>query len=394
MLVLFLSSFMVYQVFFNRNYGINTELVTQYTAYDSESAMAYFAHSQTLVTYSGLKDGDVLNSPCDGQRVQTGGIVAEAFPSVEAADAKRLYQKLSGQIAVITELSLKTDEVPDINILDKQIETEFLSILNAAGNMRPIEASAADERLLLNLGRRASVAGVSVDYQSRINELKAEQAEVRAKISGNPVAIIAPQAGLFIQSADGFESVFTENALKDKSYEQIAAMQPQPLPAGLVGTIISGSSTYIYIPVSFDHSVSVKEGDELTIVINTLDNRELPVVVDAIIRGNDKDDITLKLRTDMLDRDIALLRKADITVNYKPYTGLRVNSRAVRTVDSVRGVYVLKDTQMRFVPLDILFSYEGYFICKYDEETKTGLRLYDEVIVDGRDLYDRKNIAR
>ena len=394
MLVLFLSSFMVYQVFFNRNYGISTELITRYTAYDSESVVAYFAHSQSIVTYGGFKDGDVLNCHYDGQRVQLGGVVAEVFPSVEAADAKRLHQRLGEQIAAITELSEKTEDVPNISILDKQIETEFLSILNAACSLRPIQSASADESLLLDLGRRASVVGAVVDYQPRINELKAEQAQIKAKISDNSATITAPQSGFFVQSADGFEEVFTEAALKGKRYGQIAAMQPQPLPAGLVGTIISDSITYIYAPASFDHSANLKEGDELTIIISALGNREISVVVESIVRGDDRDDITLKLRSDILDRDIAMLRKTDIKVNYKAYSGLRVNSRAVRTVDSVKGVYVLKDTQMRFAPMEILFSYDGYFICKYDEETKTGLRLYDEVIIDGRDLYDRKNIAR
>ena len=74
------------------------------------------------------------------------------------------------------------------------------------------------------------------------------------------------------------------------------------------------------------------------------------------------------------------------------YSGLKVSSRSIRTVDGVRGVYVVSGIEIKFVEVEILFSNEEYAICKLNTSDGSKLRLYDEVVVKGRGLYDGKSI--
>ena len=68
------------------------------------------------------------------------------------------------------------------------------------------------------------------------------------------------------------------------------------------------------------------------------------------------------------------------------------------TYENVRGVYVKSGSRIRFVQIFSDATINGYAICKVSlstEEreqlvTSTTIQLYDEVIVEGTDLYDGK----
>ena len=60
--------------------------------------------------------------------------------------------------------------------------------------------------------------------------------------------------------------------------------------------------------------------------------------------------------------------------------------------DGVTGVYVLSGINAVFKPIEILYSDSNYVICKNDVQSSSGIRMYDEVILGGSDLYDGKTV--
>ena len=62
-------------------------------------------------------------------------------------------------------------------------------------------------------------------------------------------------------------------------------------------------------------------------------------------------------------------------------------------VNGATGVYVMQGSTVKFKPVNILYTGDNYVICEKNETGDTGkLRLYDEVIEKGKDLYDGKFI--
>ena len=88
-----------------------------------------------------------------------------------------------------------------------------------------------------------------------------------------------------------------------------------------------------------------------------------------------------------------------MTVVMKNYSGFRVSSKALRVVKTntpegekaVTGVYVVNGVTAKFVPVNIIYSYDGYALCE-KVSADGNLRLYDEVIVKGKNIYDGKII--
>ena len=117
-----------------------------------------------------------------------------------------------------------------------------------------------------------------------------------------------------------------------------------------------------------------------------------------------------------MDADIAAVRNEAIQVTVNTYSGVLVNERAIRFADveytttdedgntvtqvqeNVKGVYVLYGGQLEFVQVFTDQTVNGYAICRTDlteEEqsmlvTDSTIQLYDQVVVEGTDLYDGK----
>ena len=100
-----------------------------------------------------------------------------------------------------------------------------------------------------------------------------------------------------------------------------------------------------------------------------------------------------------MDSDIARLRTEDVEIVINETDGIRVNKSAVRVINGVQGVYVLTGNIVRFKKLDIIYTGEDYVISKmikedvYDKNKVPYLKIYDAVILEGKDLKDGKLIG-
>ena len=92
-----------------------------------------------------------------------------------------------------------------------------------------------------------------------------------------------------------------------------------------------------------------------------------------------------------MNSELATMRSGPMTVVKAEYSGLKVQRSALRVVDGKRGVYVLSGMQISFVPVEVLYYSDSYIICKKDNEG--GLKLYDRVVVKGKNLYDGKIVS-
>jgi hypothetical protein len=90
-----------------------------------------------------------------------------------------------------------------------------------------------------------------------------------------------------------------------------------------------------------------------------------------------------------MNGELSCIRTQPTEVILSSCSGLRISSAAVRTVDGQKGVYILRGTQLKFVPIKLLYTGNGFIVCEMSEESD-GLRLYDDVVVGGKDLYDGK----
>ena len=54
---------------------------------------------------------------------------------------------------------------------------------------------------------------------------------------------------------------------------------------------------------------------------------------------------------------------------------------------------MLTGMQISFVPVDIIYSNDSYILCKKITDNEKNLKLYDKVVVRGKNLYDGKIVG-
>jgi hypothetical protein len=94
-----------------------------------------------------------------------------------------------------------------------------------------------------------------------------------------------------------------------------------------------------------------------------------------------------------MNTQLANMRYIDLTIVYNEYSGLRINPEAIRIVDGKKGVYVYSASQAKFREIEIVYKSDAFALVKQETSVSGGaLRLYDQIIVKGKKLYDGKYI--
>ena len=101
------------------------------------------------------------------------------------------------------------------------------------------------------------------------------------------------------------------------------------------------------------------------------------------------------LRCNLMNAQYAALRKEQVRLVLENFTGYQVNNKAIREVDGVKGVYTVSGNIIKFKKVELAYSDSEYSVCVTPKDDngnpKSGyVSLYDEIIVEGTDLYDGK----
>ena len=147
-------------------------------------------------------------------------------------------------------------------------------------------------------------------------------------------------------------------------------------------------------------------------------NHNISVELQCINQENKNSDAVVVLKGSYMNQEMINLRREDISIIKNTYNGIYVSRNAVhdqqitetvtdkngkeKTVKkTVKGVYILVGNELLFKQIVPVYTGEGFIICMQnpkDEDLVTDeigvLKAYDEVVVEGANLYDGKIIDR
>lgn len=388
-----LSIFAVYFIYqaFASLMPLTTGTAVYYTAYDGIQTTATIIRDETVITDS--SSGVRYFVVEDGEKVSKGGVIANVYAGQQDAQTFADISALEKQIASLQDIqAYNNTEALDMDLLNNRIDASLFSLMSACQN--GIFTGTSDDRdeLFKYLNRKKTALGEETDYSAVTASLSARLADLKASAPAAVSKITSAVSGYFVSTADGFEKVLTPDTAKSMTPEQLGSLQAQPADSSAVGKIVSDYTWYMSCIIPLKESAAFKVGDTVKIRTALPSAAELKVTVEAINLGSD-DDVLMVLSCYNMNGELATVRSIPITVVTGEYAGLRISNSAVRIVDGKTGVYVISGMQARFVEVNILHTAGGYTLCEMNNTNSTDqLRLYDEVIEKGRNLYDGKII--
>ena len=405
-----------YQVYRSHYSGVKTETSAYFTASDS-----------VQVTGVAVRDEIPLEKPktagvvdyllSSGDKVAKGGTVARICSDEKQAAARHELESVDSEITRLQSLQSPGDTYaasPDS--LNRQIQRRLSSLLGqtVSGDFASLPASRED--LLYLISERQIVTGQASDLGARLAELQKTRETLSQQAGTALGTIVSPASGYFISSTDGLESALDFSKALSLTGDQIlAAEKEQAAPDGSPGKISGSYDWYFACVVDAGRTEDFRQlasGGTVSIRFPFVSNVTVPATVAAVNQSAPSSQAAVILRCDYMNAELAAIRRETAQVVLHEYTGIRVSSQSVHfetvsktvkdssgkkttTKKEVSGVYVLHGNQINFQQVAPLYSTENYVICDPNPPedglmTDGTVKLHDEVVVEGTDLYDGK----
>ena len=385
------------------------ETVIQYQMTDSLEAEGVLLCQETPVQGGGML-GYLVR---DGERVSQGTPLAEVYTSTEQMQASTRLTQLETQIDLL-EKSQNTAST-QVDVLMARRSTSIYNLLDAIDKKHWDDVAVLQKEHLLAQNKLQITTGEIDNFNPLIEQLKQEQDTLRSQLSGLDT-IPAPAVGYFV-SAENTQMLHTPPAeiLEMSPAELEKALHSGTLEQGmegLLGKIVTG---YTW---QFTGVCSLKDSERFNgikkVQVSFPGKMETPLEARVVKVEPDAEKGIAKftLQCDYVNADVLKLGQETIRIDFATYKGLRVNADAIRYVletpepdengnipedageNYIPGVYVKYGNLARFRRIEEIYRDEtgSYILVPQDpgKDSVSEVRLYDEVIVQGQNLYDGK----
>ena len=365
-----------------------TEMAVMHSAYDSIECNGFIIRDESVLSGSG--SGILRYVLKDGERVSKNGVVAEAYSTEEAVYAKEEYDELTERINRMEE-SERQAKGGSVNLetINTQARSNLLDMLSAFDDGDMDSVYDISEEYLDLINRRQILTGDLDGYGTLISELKSQRDAAAAKMQTSSSSIRSANSGYFIKSVDGYENSISVDELANITPDMLNSVTATDM-GDAIGKVVGDYDWYIATEIDNTTAMSLAVGQTYSIDFNIDSAEKVPATVKYMNRFDNTTVVVFSCS--YMSSTLAHLRSCQIEVILKEYSGLVVNTEAVRIVDDVKGVYVDNGYMIKFKPIEVIYTGDGYMLCKVSED-KSGLVLYDEVVIGGRNLYDGKIVA-
>lgn len=394
-LLVLVAAYIAVSCFSVLSVSFQTQTALKSTVYKTLSVNALAVRQETELTNS---QGVVVPAVSDGGRVAKDGNVAMVFSSEQAAALYSEYLETEEKLEYYAELESKAvGQVSDIESIDKSIVSDLGGYIRAvSGSYDATEALSRADSLNDKLTTRQLLIGEDVDFSPAVKELTDRLNAIDVSQCKPSGYITTDTSGIFssytdsLEAAFDYDSVLEMNADTLKTYIE-TAQNAAGAGADAFGKLITDFEWYLCAVVPTKDIGTLQNGDSVDITLSS-SSEILTCTVEsgAGDTAPGQQETVLVLSCGTMNSSLAELRLCDIEIRVEEYTGIMVPSDAVHVQNGEKGVYVLLSSVVTWRSAEIKYTGDGYVILSYGSETEGGIKLYDEIIISGKDLSDGK----
>ena len=390
--VIVLVAYIAYEAYSVTHVQLQFETAVLSTVYEKIDTKALVIRDEKPI--ANAASGITVPTLSDGDKINVGGNVAMNFSTEDAASAYAKYHELQEQLRYYEDLEAKTlGQAASVESINSEIDTRVDEYIRALDSSDGTKISKASENANDALLRRQMIIGESVDLVSIIQDLR-QQSEAVADAAMPDSYITTEQSGVFSSYTDGYETLWDYAAAEGMTPEQIedaintvtAGEQPE---SSNLGKLITSYAWYLACAVDADEVLSLKNGSKINVALKDSDDT---VLTCQIVSGADvqpgQEKTALILKCSSMDSKLANLRCEEIEIRIKEYEGIKVPASALHVDGDKKGVYALVSSQVSFREAEVIYSQDDFVMLAFDQSNPDGIRLYDKIITQGKELED------
>lgn len=420
LVVMLLIAYLTYQIYQAAYTQIRTEQALSIELSDDINAVGITIRDETLVEngYSGV----IVPAVAEGGKVSKGQVIAYVFKTAEDANAYNRITEINEQIEEFKSMETAKDESSSIDkLLEERINA--LAIAVSDGELELVDDIRADITYLLN--KRQIYRHDVDDFDERIEQLEAEKSELKTKYDIEPKTVKAQEAGYFVSNVDGHENELGTKDSKNLTPDDVDRLIDSLTyvdTSKYIGKIADDYKWHLVAAIPVEESEKLKVGRAYTIKLPYAEVGSVRATLESINVADGEDRVVVQFVCNYLLAELTAIRSQPIVIQVQSYSGIGIKTEALSSQTVTRelvvsasdayaygvepdgneknitveyeeeqvGVYVLWGTEVVFRYVDVLYSRDGITVVKNKTGESKYLKLYDDVIIEGRNLYDGK----
>lgn len=406
---IFSSLLLLVMVIYFTAYGVYTGIRFFYSPYKTETAFMHTISDSYRTSAVAIRDERLISQRVsekdnisylrdDGEVVVSGSVVANVFSDEKQLGYRAQIANYQKEIELLKMAEQNANQFLAAEGLSNQVNDTVGDIVEAVAEKNLDGVTGAREKLQLVMGRYRVAVGKDKNYSSRISKLQAKVASLNKKLTDDNTEITVDEGGYFCSVIDGYENVLTTNldSLSVEQYRKIISGGEKVRPSDRAGKVQIGHDWYIAIAVDKKDIDRFEIGSMIDVEFKVSGGAKVPASVHKITTDENGNAIVF-LKTNYVSEELISLRRVDIEIKFKSFSGLKISTAALRYDGLVEGVFVKNDKLVTFKEIKRIYTGEDYVLCmpadKLDDEDEgkhPPLSQFDEVIVEGTELYDGK----
>lgn len=387
-LLVIIMAFIGYECYSVTHIELKTQQATVSTVYNKIDATALVVRQEEVIA----NPSSNVVVPClnDGEKINVKGNVAMCFSSDEEASNYAKYVELNSQLDYYKNLqSQSVGHAADLEKINQDIDQK---VLDYAYGLENKNSEVSGSNLNSVLVRRQILIGEKVDLASHIKEINDQLSSLKSQPQSY---ITTEKSGVFSTYTDGYENLVDFDNIDKVTLSQydsfLKSAKKKKETKNTLGKLVTGYQWYLLTKVNVEDIKGIENGNYLKIAFKNDNSKvyKMEVVAGAEVDFGKKETL-LVLKCNEMSPDLAQYRCEDIEIRKDSIDGFKVPFDAVHVNEDKKGVYVLIASEVKFREINILYSDDDYVLVEYDPENSKGIHLYDQIIIQGKDLEDGK----
>ncbi len=390
-------TYTLYHVAFSSAGSLLTTPAKSITDTQTLTASAYLFRDEAVLTCS--EEGLLYNLVSDGSKVSKNIPLVEHRAGLSGNELAAQQSKLDSLNRVIAVLQdsrvLSGAPLTAVNESKQNAADLRLSVKQMLNSTDRYSLSEAEDALLISLNRYAALTGNAADHAALLLELQQERAAMLSSLSTTYYSTEASGYFYSHEHVDGYESLFTPQALEALNSESfdalIASLQAPSTAEGFaVGKLQYSLTWHIALRIPATQIGSFAEGEEYSASFPENNGKSLTLTCVSLIPEADGGSIAVLSCQDS-PADFRYLRKQSVKITLLTTNGYYVPASALCVLeDGAAGVYIYDSRTVRWRWVVVVYEGNGYYIVEEQGGREGYLALNDLLITYGTDLYDGK----
>lgn len=357
----------------------------------------YVVRTEKTITAS--VEGIVSPSVTDGTKIAASDRVAEIYGDspLQAEQFAELKRALNQQ-ALLNEAYAKKN-VYSQTTADREIARLTAEIQQLTAEGKTDNLSELTDALQVMMYIRELKVGR--DLTDAKNTLDERVQELKAQVGGSLSTIYADRGGYYYAECDGYESYLSVADLLEADSVLLGdllakKLEPQEL-SGTAGKIVTDYVWSVVIKLPFAKAQALGEGKSYSVMLSGLSDSRLSMKLERKVSEYESDDVYLIFSCREQPAGFAYSRYQTVSVIIGTAEGFRIPVGALRVLNGVTGVYVLKGSVVEFREVSPMVMSDGTILADAAAEPTdkySALKYYDILVVRGKELYVGKIVEQ